>query len=139
MRTNHAFRLRNFAEAPITFAPTYKYDPGTHDYDSSEKRRIPAWYISHMIFDWDIELTRGWENRCDRILYKKSPRVHALNYQRYEPTVSDHRPVSAGYTVALKAIDSLKMMDVRREVAGEWAEREKELLEKMQEVFDGIE
>lgn len=92
-----------------------------------------------MIFDWDIELTRGWENRCDRILYKKSPRVHALNYQRYEPTVSDHRPVSAGYTVALKAIDSLKMMDVRREVAGEWAEREKELLEKMQEVFDGIE
>ncbi|ADV22632.1 type I inositol-1,4,5-trisphosphate 5-phosphatase 1 [Cryptococcus gattii E566] len=119
MRTNHAFRLRNFAEAPITFAPTYKYDPGTHDYDSSEKRRIPAW--------------------CDRILYKKSPRVHALNYQRYEPTVSDHRPVSAGYTVTLKAIDSLKMMDVRREVAGEWAEREKELLEKMQEVFDGIE
>ncbi|KIR73583.1 type I inositol-1,4,5-trisphosphate 5-phosphatase 1 [Cryptococcus deuterogattii CA1014] len=119
MRTNHAFRLRNFAEAPITFAPTYKYDPGTHDYDSSEKRRIPAW--------------------CDRILYKKSPRVHALNYQRYEPTVSDHRPVSAGYTVTLKAIDSLKMMDVRREVAGEWAEREKELLEKMREVFDGIE
>lgn len=30
-------------------------------------------------------------------------------------------------------------MDVRREVAGEWAEREKELLEKMREVFDGIE
>ncbi|EAL20507.1 hypothetical protein CNBE4270 [Cryptococcus deneoformans B-3501A] len=119
MRTNHAFRLRNFEEAPITFAPTYKYNPGTHDYDSSEKRRIPAW--------------------CDRILYKKSPRVQALNYQRYEPTVSDHRPVSAGYTITLKAINSLKMMDVRREVTGEWAEREKELLEKMQEVFDGIE
>ncbi|OXG49265.1 type I inositol-1,4,5-trisphosphate 5-phosphatase 1 [Cryptococcus neoformans] len=119
MRTNHAFRLRNFEEAPITFAPTYKYDPGTHDYDSSEKRRIPAW--------------------CDRILYKKSPRVQALNYQRYEPTVSDHRPVSAGYTIILKAIDSLKMMDVRREATGEWAKREKELLEKMQEVFDGIE
>lgn len=49
MRTNHAFRLRNFEEAPITFAPTYKYDPGTHDYDSSEKRRIPAWYVFGMI------------------------------------------------------------------------------------------
>jgi len=43
MRTNHAFRLRSFEEAPITFAPTYKYNSGTNDYDSSEKRRIPAW------------------------------------------------------------------------------------------------
>lgn len=86
-----------------------------------------------------MKLTGRMGNRCDRILYKKSPRVQALNYQRYEPTVSDHRPVSAGYTIILNAIDSLKMMDVRREATGEWAKREKELLEKMQEVFDGIE
>ncbi|WVQ81931.1 hypothetical protein IAT38_004058 [Cryptococcus sp. DSM 104549] len=118
MRSNHAFRLRNFEEAQITFPPTYKYNPGTHDYDSSEKRRIPAW--------------------CDRILYRKSPRIKPLSYRRYEPTVSDHKPISAGYTITLKAVDSLKMMDVRREVAGEWAKREKELLIKMGEVFDSI-
>lgn len=33
-------------EAPITFRPTYKFDRGSLDplgYDSSEKRRVPAW------------------------------------------------------------------------------------------------
>ncbi|WVO17762.1 hypothetical protein L204_105460 [Cryptococcus depauperatus] len=119
MRTNHAFRLRSFEEAPITFCPTYKYNPGTQDYDTSEKRRIPAW--------------------CDRILYSKSQRIKPLNYQRYEPTVSDHRPVSASFAVTLKAVDPLKMMETRRIVEAEWETREKQLLEQMSKLFDSIE
>ena len=39
-----------FREMPITFAPTYKFDPGTDDYDTSAKLRKPAW--------------------CDRVLWK---------------------------------------------------------------------
>ena len=33
-------------EGPLAFAPTYKFDkgvPGPGAYDSSEKRRVPAW------------------------------------------------------------------------------------------------
>lgn len=33
-------------EGPLAFAPTYKFDKGAMDefaYDSSEKRRVPAW------------------------------------------------------------------------------------------------
>ena len=36
----------HMAEAPIGFRPTYKFDKHSLDplgYDSSEKRRVPAW------------------------------------------------------------------------------------------------
>ena len=35
--------FRAFNEGEIAFAPTYKYDLFSEDYDTSEKMRIPAW------------------------------------------------------------------------------------------------
>ncbi|RKP33211.1 hypothetical protein BJ085DRAFT_40324 [Dimargaris cristalligena] len=35
--------FHQYYEAPITFSPTYKFDPGTNRYDTSEKRRTPSW------------------------------------------------------------------------------------------------
>ena len=32
-----------YQEGPLLFRPTYRYDVGTDDYDTSEKFRIPAW------------------------------------------------------------------------------------------------
>ena len=67
-----------FEEAPLTFAPTYKYDVGTDSFDSSEKRRPPAW--------------------CDRVLWRegdKGARVSCSEYVRHDERTSDHRPVSA--------------------------------------------
>lgn len=32
-----------YLEGPILFRPTYRYDVGTDNYDTSEKMRIPAW------------------------------------------------------------------------------------------------
>jgi endonuclease/exonuclease/phosphatase family metal-dependent hydrolase len=83
-RRNPGFRLRAFDELPITFAPTYKYDVGTDNYDSSEKRRSPAW--------------------CDRILYRGRGRIEQLDYKRHEVRVSDHRPVSARFKLTIKKI-----------------------------------
>lgn len=83
-RKNPGFRLRAFTESPITFAPTYKYDVGTDDYDSSDKKRSPAW--------------------CDRILYRGLGRVKQLDYRRHEVRASDHRPVSAAFKIRAKTI-----------------------------------
>ena len=83
-RKNPGFRLRSFIEAPITFSPTYKYDVGTDEYDSSEKKRSPAW--------------------CDRVLYRGAGRVKQLEYSRHEVRASDHRPVSATFKLRVKTV-----------------------------------
>ncbi|KAF5322195.1 hypothetical protein D9619_000489 [Psilocybe cf. subviscida] len=34
-----------YEEGPLLFRPTYRYDLGTDNYDTSEKMRIPAWTV----------------------------------------------------------------------------------------------
>ena len=97
-RRNPGFRLLAFKESPITFAPTYKYDVGTDRYDTSEKRRVPAW--------------------CDRILYRGPGKIMQLDYGRYELHVSDHRPVTAHFKMRVKQIQA----DKRQKA---WAQSEK--------------
>lgn len=49
--------FQHFREAPLLFAPTYKYDPLTLVYDTGSKARAPAW--------------------CDRVLFAcSSPGLH---------------------------------------------------------------
>lgn len=67
--------LAGYAEGALDFAPTYKYDVGSTEYDTGPKRRAPAW--------------------CDRVLWRDSPHARAVAYGRRELTESDHRPVSA--------------------------------------------
>jgi hypothetical protein len=85
-RKRPAFRLRAFDEMPITFAPTYKYDVGSDTYDTSEKRRAPAW--------------------CDRILSRgrNQQRLEQLDYRRHDVRVSDHRPVTGLFRMTIKKI-----------------------------------
>lgn len=83
-RKNPSFRLRAFNEAAITFAPTYKYDVGTDTYDTSEKKRSPAW--------------------CDRLLYRGFGKMKQVEYRRHEVHASDHRPVSGLFKMRVKSI-----------------------------------
>lgn len=76
------FKLRIFEEMPITFAPTYKYDVGTDNYDTSEKKRSPAW--------------------CDRLLFRGGGRIRQIDYRRHEVRVSDHRPVTGTFEMTIK-------------------------------------
>ncbi|KAF3927256.1 Synaptojanin-1 [Dactylellina cionopaga] len=100
-KKNPGFRLRSFQEAPITFAPTYKYDVGTDTFDSSEKKRIPSW--------------------CDRVLYR-GLRVQQLDYRRHEVHTSDHRPVSAVFSMRVKTVEKRKREGVMRSCEKRYAE-----------------
>ncbi|KAK4696989.1 hypothetical protein P7C71_g1000, partial [Lecanoromycetidae sp. Uapishka_2] len=94
-RRNPTFPVRAFKECPITFAPTYKYDVGFDRYDTSEKRRAPAW--------------------CDRILYRGTGKVKQVEYRRHELWVSDHRPVSGLFKMRIKTISTEKRARARKD------------------------
>ena len=69
--------LIRYKEAEINFAPSYSFDTGTDNYDSSEKQRVPSW--------------------CDRIIWRLGDRVEAVYYDcLFEFKSSDHKPVRLG-------------------------------------------
>lgn len=67
----------------MNFKPTYKYDVGSSNYDTSSKGRIPSW--------------------TDRILFVPRPEVRLLAYNSEDSiTTSDHRPVYASFCIDLQ-------------------------------------
>ena len=83
-----------YSEARITFLPTYKYNNGTDQYDTSEKARIPAW--------------------CDRVL-RKGSNLRQINYTTAPLRFSDHRPVYATFQCTISKVDE----SVKRELSEE--------------------
>ncbi|KAK0490255.1 Endonuclease/exonuclease/phosphatase [Armillaria novae-zelandiae] len=110
IKYNRGCRLRGFSEGPLTFPPTYKYDRRSDEYDSSEKRRSPAW--------------------CDRVLWRARvpSRVEQIHYRRYEANVSDHRPVSSAFKMTIKSVRHEIRQKYKSEVQVRWVEEEQKRL-----------
>lgn len=85
----------HYSEARITFMPTYKYNNGTDDYDTSEKARIPAW--------------------CDRVL-RKGVNLRQINYTTAPLRFSDHRPVYATFQCTVSKIDEQVKKSLSQEI-----------------------
>ncbi|XP_061586498.1 phosphatidylinositol polyphosphate 5-phosphatase type IV [Cololabis saira] len=77
--------FKGFQEAPIHFLPTYKFDIGCDDYDTTSKQRTPSY--------------------TDRILFR-SRQANDIKVVKYNSCAniksSDHRPVVAMFEVKLR-------------------------------------
>lgn len=99
--------LREFQEGPLLFPPTYKFDKNSNNYDTSEKKRKPAW--------------------TDRILWRlkrqpqanpHTPRLPAphfcLTLRSYVShmvyCISDHKPVTSTFDLELKPLVSAPLI-----------------------------
>ncbi|XP_072471178.1 synaptojanin-1 isoform X8 [Notamacropus eugenii] len=116
--------FRGFLEGKITFAPTYKYDLFSDDYDTSEKCRTPAWTdrILWRRRKWpfdrsaeDLDLLNASFQDESKILYTWNPGT-LLHYGRAELKTSDHRPVVALIDIDIFEVDAEARQNIYKEV-----------------------
>ncbi|KAK5123748.1 hypothetical protein LTR85_002384 [Meristemomyces frigidus] len=127
--------LHLLAEAPVNFAPTYKYSTAAqkhvaHSAVTEEQRTladgrvVDTTYLKpgdhEKVWLWAEHRTPSW---CDRILFLKEapPTVHSYTALPIQPT-SDHRPVALSCSVPRKPI---RVGDVEApfKVRSDWRER----------------
>uniref|UniRef100_A0A1B0CRQ2 phosphoinositide 5-phosphatase n=2 Tax=Lutzomyia longipalpis TaxID=7200 RepID=A0A1B0CRQ2_LUTLO len=99
--------FKGFKEAKITFPPTYKYDPGTQQFDTSSKQRAPA-YTDRILYKYrsaPLGLRRGSS------LNPLQTPVECLAYDSVPSIVSsDHKPVWALFRNIIRpGLDSMPL------------------------------
>ncbi|XP_062944971.1 synaptojanin-1 isoform X4 [Cynocephalus volans] len=121
---NAAQIFRGFLEGKVTFAPTYKYDLFSDDYDTSEKCRTPAWTDRVLwrrkkwTFDRsaeDLDLLNASFQNESKILYTWTPGT-LLHYGRAELKTSDHRPVVALIDIDIFEVEAEERQNIYKEV-----------------------
>ncbi|XP_073686109.1 inositol polyphosphate 5-phosphatase K [Garra rufa] len=115
--------LEGFIEGPLNFPPTYKFDVGTHTYDTSTKKRKPAWTDRIL---WRLRRTGSPVPSHNSALQRGltswlggATRVSQHFYRSHMGfTISDHKPVSALFSLHFPFKVNLPLVTL--EVEKEW-------------------
>ncbi|XP_033638398.1 synaptojanin-1-like [Asterias rubens] len=108
--------FQGFHEGAIQFAPTYKYDLFSDDYDTSEKNRSPAWTDRIL---WRRRKQRFRKRSEAQELQEYFDPGRILHYGRAELKVSDHRPVVAVIEIEILQVNDKKRSSVYHDIVFE--------------------
>ncbi|XP_020495487.2 synaptojanin-1 isoform X4 [Labrus bergylta] len=124
---NAGLVFRGFIEGNLDFAPTYKYDLFSEDYDTSEKCRTPAWTdrILWKRRKWNFDKTAEEMNVVGAASTSAENEDDPENpwhpgtlkyYGRAELKTSDHRPVVSIIDVDILEVDPEARHQVYKDV-----------------------
>ncbi|XP_026872703.2 inositol polyphosphate 5-phosphatase K isoform X1 [Electrophorus electricus] len=114
--------LEGFQEGPLKFPPTYKFDVGTNTYDTSGKKRKPAWTDRIL---WRLRLMAPAASHMSKHSsgsgLTSGTRVVQHFYRSYmEYMISDHKPVSSIFTLQFPYKVDIPLVTIT--VEDEWRE-----------------
>ncbi|XP_072515382.1 synaptojanin-1 isoform X3 [Salminus brasiliensis] len=121
---NAGMVFRGFIEGKLDFAPTYKYDLFSDDYDTSEKCRTPAWTdrvlwkrrkwnFDKTAEEMELNVVGASVNDDDQCPWSPGELKY---YGRAELKTSDHRPVVAVIDVDVLEVDPEARHQVYKDV-----------------------
>ncbi|NXH87415.1 INP5K phosphatase, partial [Edolisoma coerulescens] len=110
--------LKEFKEGPLQFKPTYKFDLYSEVYDTSEKRRKPAWTDRIL---WKVKNHCEVTSKDGEFLEEEHLISVTLNNYVSHMTygISDHKPVSGTFKLEMKPHTSVPLVMLNPE--GEWS------------------
>ncbi|XP_015735942.1 inositol polyphosphate 5-phosphatase K isoform X2 [Coturnix japonica] len=110
--------LQDFIEGPLQFKPTYKFDLHSDVYDTSEKKRKPAWTDRIL---WRVKNLCQRASREDDLSEEEQAISVTLNnyISHMSYGISDHKPVTGTFGIELKPLLSDPLVTLSPE--GEWS------------------
>lgn len=119
-----------YREGRVRFLPTYKYDIGRDDFDSSDKQRIPAW-TDRIVWKVNQKSTQLGEELGSKMRQLEYDSVMALKF-------SDHRPVFATFEMGIRVIDEDKKEELTKKLYNKRAREVKNKASDSTEDFSEI-
>ncbi|NXO38013.1 INP5K phosphatase, partial [Locustella ochotensis] len=110
--------LKDFREGPLLFKPTYKFDLYSEVYDTSEKKRKPAWTDRIL---WKVKTIYEVASKESELPEEENPiSVSLSNYiSHMSYGISDHKPVTGSFKLEMKPLVSDPLVTLSAE--GEWS------------------